>query len=111
MRRLHGAARDASAQRRTGRAVQVNRGMLAGALASKCLERHPEAISFHWRHRLAGLDAVTGVAQFAVEPPGEGEEGAPREVEVSFDLLVGADGANSATRRLLEREDPDLQVR
>ena len=35
---------------------------------------------------------------------------AGKEVEVSFDLLVGADGANSGTRALLQAADPDLKA-
>lgn len=109
----------------SGRIRVANRGVLAGALVAQCRARHPDAVSFHFGQELSAIDTANHIAFFRPsEAPAEGGPGsgpgasagaaAPSSGEPAsyrYDLLVGADGAGSVTRQLLQRYDPDLQVR
>lgn len=107
--RQQGGPRDAQLRPRPGRDVLINRGALASSLARACQERYPDSVAFRFGWELVALDAAGGSARFA---PAAGAAGGPagEPLEVTFDLLVGADGARSATRALLQQQDPELQV-
>lgn len=110
--RQQGGPRDAQLRPRPGRDVLINRGALASSLVRACQERFPDAVAFRFGWELVALDAAGGSARFG---PAEGTAGTAdgpggEPLEVGFDLLVGADGARSATRALLQQQDPDFQV-
>lgn len=58
-------------------------------------------VTLFFNHKLTGADFRTRKAWFEVrdrDRPGGGGNGRPREIEVGFDLMIGADGAHSAVR-------------
>ncbi|KAK8121762.1 hypothetical protein PG984_010432 [Apiospora sp. TS-2023a] len=64
------------------------------------LEKMPN-VKFYFNHKLTGADFKRKVAWFEVqspEKPGKASAGRPKEVEVSFDFMLGADGAHSSVR-------------
>ena len=83
----------------------VDRAGLNKALLD-VLEAMPN-VTFFFSHKLTGADFKKNKAWFEQDtpstadtttgPPGTNEDRAP-EIEVSFDLLIGADGAHSAAR-------------
>ncbi|KAJ5156388.1 hypothetical protein N7492_009191 [Penicillium capsulatum] len=87
-----------------GRAINaVDRGTLNNALLDE-LERAPN-VKLFFNHKLTGADFRTNKAWFERRIPGEtpkadslGVAGRSPEIEVSFDYLIGADGAHSASR-------------
>ncbi|KAJ5467452.1 hypothetical protein N7475_005204 [Penicillium sp. IBT 31633x] len=87
-----------------GRAINaIDRGTLNNALLDE-LERTPN-VKLFFNHKLTGADFRTNKAWFERRIPGEtpmaddsGVAGRVPEIEVSFDYLIGADGAHSATR-------------
>eukprot|EP00884_Botryococcus_braunii_P017899 jgi/Botrbrau1/4793/Bobra.0325s0015.1 len=60
-------------------------------------------IKFHWGHNLKSLDMAQRAATFTTA---EGEM-----QQVGWDLLVGADGVNSITRKEVERQVPSFWAR
>ncbi|KAK9837071.1 hypothetical protein WJX81_000631 [Elliptochloris bilobata] len=80
---------------RTGRAHIVDRRTLGAELVAEAQRLHPSAVTFHFECGLQDIDFQERVASFAGPA---GARGAP----VAYDLLVGADGANSAVRRLMQ---------
>ncbi|OIW28114.1 kynurenine 3-monooxygenase [Coniochaeta ligniaria NRRL 30616] len=76
----------------------VDRGELNKRLLD-ILERMPN-VTFHFNHKLSGADFRKCRAWFEVQ----GKEnpatatGRAKEIEVGFDLMIGADGAHSAVR-------------
>ncbi|KAJ5095864.1 hypothetical protein NUU61_005220 [Penicillium alfredii] len=87
-----------------GRAINaVDRGTLNNALLDE-LEKTPN-VKLFFNHKLTGADFRTNKAWFERRIPGEtpqansqGVAGRVPEIEVSFDYLIGADGAHSASR-------------
>jgi kynurenine 3-monooxygenase len=87
-----------------GRAINaVDRGILNNALLDE-LERTPN-VKLFFNHKLTGADFRTNKAWFERRIPGEtpqpdnlGVAGRSPEIEVSYDFLIGADGAHSAAR-------------
>ncbi|CAG8898065.1 unnamed protein product [Penicillium egyptiacum] len=87
-----------------GRAINaIDRGTLNNALLDE-LEKTPN-VKLFFNHKLTGADFRTNKAWFERRIPGEtpmpddaGIAGRVPEIEVSFDYLIGADGAHSATR-------------
>ncbi|KAJ5895024.1 hypothetical protein N7495_006715 [Penicillium taxi] len=87
-----------------GRAINaVDRSSLNNALLDE-LERSPN-VKLFFNHKLTGADFNTNKAWFERRIPGEtpqcddlGVAGRVPEIEVSFDYLIGADGAHSASR-------------
>ncbi|KAJ5175006.1 Kynurenine 3-monooxygenase [Penicillium canariense] len=87
-----------------GRAINaLDRGTLNNALLDE-LERTPN-VKLVFNHKLTGADFRTNKAWFEHRVPGEtpqpdnlGVAGRVPEIEVSFDCLIGADGAHSAAR-------------
>ncbi|KAJ5225225.1 hypothetical protein N7468_006450 [Penicillium chermesinum] len=87
-----------------GRAINaVDRGTLNNALLDE-LERTPN-VKLFFNHKLTGADFRSNKAWFERRIPGEtpqadalGVAGRVPEIEVSFDYLIGADGAHSASR-------------
>ncbi|KAJ5579695.1 uncharacterized protein N7459_005680 [Penicillium hispanicum] len=87
-----------------GRAINaVDRSTLNNALLDE-LERAPN-VKLFFNHKLTGADFRTNKAWFERRIPGEtpqaddmGVAGRVPEIEVSFDYLIGADGAHSASR-------------
>ena len=78
----------------------MDRGTLNNALLDE-LERTPN-VKFFFNHKLTGADFRANKAWFERRLPGEApipnsSNRAP-EIEVSFDFLIGADGAHSASR-------------
>ena len=81
----------------------VDRSTLNNALLDE-LEREPN-VKLFFNHKLTGADFRTKKAWFERRIPGEtpqpdnlGVAGRVPEIEVSFDFLLGADGAHSAAR-------------
>jgi kynurenine 3-monooxygenase len=74
----------------------VDRGGLNKRLLD-ILERMPN-VKFYFNHKLTGADFRKCKAWFEIQ----GREGSatnrPKEIEVEFDLMIGADGAHSAVR-------------
>ncbi|KAL2813539.1 hypothetical protein BJX63DRAFT_215138 [Aspergillus granulosus] len=80
--------------------LSADRGMLSNVLLDE-LERMPN-IKLFFNHKLTGADFNANKAWFERRVPGEaplpGSSGRVPEIEVSFDFLIGADGAHSASR-------------
>ncbi|BDD64120.1 kynurenine 3-monooxygenase, mitochondrial precursor [Monascus purpureus] len=87
-----------------GRAINaVDRAVLNNALLDE-LEKTPN-VKLFFNHKLTGADFRTKKAWFELKSPEEAHSGTQEgglkrapEIEVSFDFLIGADGAHSATR-------------
>lgn len=54
-------------------------------------------VKFFFNHKLAGADFRKRKAWFE-QHSGDTPDGRPREIEIDFDLMLGADGAHSAVR-------------
>ncbi|PWY91230.1 kynurenine 3-monooxygenase [Aspergillus heteromorphus CBS 117.55] len=79
-----------------GRAINaVDRGTLNNALLDE-LERTPN-VKLFFNHKLTGADFRTNRAWLERRTPG-GPAESTTEIEIAFDLLIGADGAHSASR-------------
>ncbi|KAI9376690.1 kynurenine 3-monooxygenase [Aspergillus egyptiacus] len=78
----------------------ADRGMLNNVFLDE-LDQTPN-IKLFFNHKLTGADFPAGKAWFERRLPGEapapGSSGRVPEIEVSFDFLIGADGAHSASR-------------
>ncbi|KAK4153988.1 hypothetical protein C8A00DRAFT_14851 [Chaetomidium leptoderma] len=81
-----------------GRSIlAIDRGGLNKRLLD-ILEEMPN-VTFFFSHKLSGADFRKNKAWFEVrEIKGANQEPRAREVEVDFDLMIGADGAHSAVR-------------
>jgi len=55
-------------------------------------------VTFFFQHKLTGADFSQKKAWFEVMNKSTPSSGRAREIEIDFDLLIGADGAHSATR-------------
>ncbi|RDA89613.1 hypothetical protein CP533_1479 [Ophiocordyceps camponoti-saundersi (nom. inval.)] len=55
-------------------------------------------VRLFFNHKLTGADFGTCRAWIEARDEGDSSNGRPREIEVSFDLMIGADGAHSAVR-------------
>ncbi len=55
-------------------------------------------VKLFFNHKLTGADFRQRKAWFEVQGTGSEKTGRAREIEVSFDLMMGADGAHSAVR-------------
>lgn len=55
-------------------------------------------VKLFFNHKLTGADYRTCQAWFEVTDGKSSEESRPREIGISFDLMIGADGAHSAVR-------------
>ena len=57
-------------------------------------------VTLHFNHKLTGANFAQNVAWFEQRSPGQKitAENRPKEIEVTFDFVIGADGAHSATR-------------
>lgn len=63
-----------------------------------------------FNHKLTGADFNTRKAWFEVRDMEDAKNGRPKEIEVTFDLMIGADGAHSAVRyHLMKFERMDYQ--
>jgi kynurenine 3-monooxygenase len=51
-----------------------------------------------FKHKLTGADFIRKLAWFEDRDSVLSAEGRPREIQVQFDFLIGADGAHSAAR-------------
>lgn len=102
-----GGPRDARVRPTQGRGVIINRGSLASLVVRACQDRYPDSIQFHFGYRISSLDATAGSAGFIPVNKNDSLAGAIQE---QFDMLVAADGANSATRGLLQEQDTTLKV-
>ncbi|RAH64339.1 kynurenine 3-monooxygenase [Aspergillus aculeatinus CBS 121060] len=80
-----------------GRAINaVDRGTLNNAFLDE-LEQTPNVRLF-FNHKLVGADFRANRAWFERRDPGSNPYDKATEVEATFDLLIGADGAHSAAR-------------
>ena len=98
-RMIHGLDGETTLQpySRSGRHINsISRGGLNITLVNAA-EEH-EDVHFHFDHHCTNVDLDRNVVAFR-----QGGE-AGEEVEREFDLLFGADGANSALRQAMERE-------
>jgi kynurenine 3-monooxygenase len=79
----------------------VDRGGLNKRLLNE-LEAMPN-VKFFFRHKMTGADFRNKKAWFEIAQSGDTptSEGRATEIEVEFDLLLGADGAHSAARHHL----------
>ena len=133
--RLHGGPAEGRSMQSPGRLRLANRGVLAGALAQQCLAQHSALVQLHFEQELQAIDASAGTAFFRAvgsaargaamasgsfsDEEEEGQGGALRQAllaertpaspdslaSVQFDLLVGADGAGSLVRAVMQRYD------
>ncbi|RDA87085.1 hypothetical protein CP532_0166 [Ophiocordyceps camponoti-leonardi (nom. inval.)] len=55
-------------------------------------------VRLFFNHKLTGADFGTCRAWIEARDEGESSSGRPREIEIEFDLMIGADGAHSAVR-------------
>ncbi|KAK0387158.1 hypothetical protein NLU13_5471 [Sarocladium strictum] len=55
-------------------------------------------VKLRFNHKLTGADFRTNRAWFEVKDQPGNAAGRPKEIEVDFDLMIGADGAHSAVR-------------
>ncbi|KAK3367547.1 hypothetical protein B0H63DRAFT_405152 [Podospora didyma] len=79
-----------------GRSIlAIDRGGLNARLLD-ILEGMPN-VTFFFNHKLTGADFRRNKAWFEVLEEKHSEQ-PPREIEISFDLMIGADGAHSAVR-------------
>ena len=75
----------------------VDRGGLNGTLLNH-LDSLPN-VKFFFQHKMTGADFRKKKAWFeAMDKTNNAASNRPKEIEVGFDLLIGADGAHSATR-------------
>lgn len=74
----------------------VDRGGLNKRLLDE-LEAMPN-VKLFFNHKLAGAEFNKGIAWFEQRVPSEPKTQIAKEIEVPFDLLIGADGAHSAAR-------------
>ncbi|RAL11360.1 kynurenine 3-monooxygenase [Aspergillus homomorphus CBS 101889] len=80
-----------------GRAINaVDRGTLNNAFLDE-LEKIPN-VKLFFNHKLVGAEFRSNRAWFERRDPGSSPYDKAAEVEVTFDLLIGADGAHSASR-------------
>ncbi|KAL2258600.1 hypothetical protein VTK26DRAFT_8049 [Humicola hyalothermophila] len=81
-----------------GRAIlAIDRGNLNKRLLD-ILEEMPN-VTFFFNHKLTGADFRNNKAWFEVRDDGKSNQGQrPREIQIEFDLMLGADGAHSAVR-------------
>jgi hypothetical protein len=137
---LKGGPAEGTASTPTGRTKLANRGVLAGALVQQCLAQCGDSVQFHFAQELCVFDLTSGIAFFrpvgsavagsspaapsgqaaadsaaaggaAQERPQPHTPAAPDGLATyPFDLLVGADGASSLVRQVLQRQDGALQV-
>ena len=105
VRHLPGAAPSMSRQFRG--TVAVNRDVLADAIVRTATDKHPGRIEFT---RGVGVTDVDFASRIAVFGPSSSEfQGEESTVSEPYDLLVAADGVNSAVRSMLAT-DGDLTV-
>lgn len=74
---------------------------------NKTLLNHLESmpnVKFFFNHKVVGVDFKKKIAWFEYRPKSETAQGA--ETELSFDLMIGADGAHSAVRYHLMKFTP-----
>lgn len=57
-----------------------------------------ENVSLFFNHKLTGADFGSQKAWFEVRNEDEDNNSRPLEIEITFDLMIGADGAHSAVR-------------
>lgn len=75
----------------------VDRGVLNGVLLDH-LDSLPN-VKIFFQHKMTGADFRKKKAWFEVASKKNGADSSrPKEIEVDFDLLIGADGAHSTTR-------------
>lgn len=55
-------------------------------------------VKLFFNHKLTGADYRECKAWFEVADAKSSEESRPKEIDISFDLMIGADGAHSAVR-------------
>lgn len=101
MRYVKGAKAPSPGQPPNEWAKTVNRGLLSGALATAARDLHPDRITFHYESPLRGIN----LAKQTVEVSTRAVDGNDTKC-VSFDLLVGADGASSQVRSIMAEQVP-----
>ncbi|EXJ96346.1 kynurenine 3-monooxygenase [Capronia coronata CBS 617.96] len=75
----------------------VDRGVLNGVLLNH-LDSLPN-VTLHFQHKMTGADFRKRRAWFEItDRTDSSHPNRPREIEVDFNLLIGADGAHSTTR-------------
>uniref|UniRef100_A0A383WAT6 FAD-binding domain-containing protein n=1 Tax=Tetradesmus obliquus TaxID=3088 RepID=A0A383WAT6_TETOB len=82
--------------------VTFSRSSLAQYLIDQARQRYPSQITFHFDSACAGVNIEQRQVSFSAAGGGQ--------VQRSYDLLVGADGAGSEVRRALQQHYPDMQV-
>lgn len=88
-------------------AVGVDRQGLTAFLVDEATRRFPDSITFHF-----GVKPDLDLAQRRVRFVSQGSnQRSGSSLEVSYDALVGADGAGSSVRAALQQEVTDITVR
>ncbi|KAI9725482.1 MAG: kynurenine 3-monooxygenase, mitochondrial precursor [Chrysothrix sp. TS-e1954] len=77
-----------------GRHIRATDRSMLNKLLLDELEASPN-VTLHFNHKVAQIDFKTKTLAFKVR---NGEDGPQRNLEVSYDLLIGADGAHSIVR-------------
>ncbi|CAL8462844.1 g2378 [Coccomyxa elongata] len=75
----------------------VDRVTLASDLIDEALRLHGGRIKFHFSRQLQGIDLENQVATFC-------DAGGSTQLQATYDLLIGADGACSTVRDILQAE-------
>ncbi|KAL7821841.1 FAD/NAD(P)-binding domain-containing protein [Trichoderma gracile] len=102
-RMIHGQSPDGSLYEHSqnydvnGRAINaIDRGTLNARLLD-ILDALPN-VKLFFNHKLTGADFKANKAWLEARDKDVAANGRPREIEITFDLMIGADGAHSAVR-------------
>lgn len=99
-------------------AVGVDRQGLAAFLVDQAQQQFPHAIAYHWHARPTAFDFKSKTVTcghtdgLAISSTVDGSSGSSGDLpaELSYDLLVGADGAASNVRAALVDAVPGMKV-
>ncbi|BDA50935.1 Kynurenine 3-monooxygenase [Coccomyxa sp. Obi] len=87
-----------------GRKHIVDRVTLASDLIDEALRLQGDRIRFHFGRQLQGIDLENQVATFC-------DAGGTKQLQATYDLLIGADGARSTVRDILQAEVPGFRAK
>ncbi|EFJ50014.1 hypothetical protein VOLCADRAFT_117025 [Volvox carteri f. nagariensis] len=99
-----------SAFRRT---FVTDRSGLAADVIRAAEQRYPNTVRFHFNTELTRAELknrVAGARPSTSEPADAADVNASAEIDVPYDLLVGADGLESTVRRILKAKVKDFGV-
>ncbi|KAK9798139.1 hypothetical protein WJX73_006863 [Symbiochloris irregularis] len=82
--------------------VWAERACIVDYLSNEARRQHHDRITTQWGCSLLDLNTLSSTVTYSTAAGDTRRD--------SFDLIVGADGANSAVRAAMHRQDPQLQV-